>query len=165
MAQIPKKSVRRLVTLPPDLAERVEKFRETSGATSESDALKVLIEDGLKRRDTPEDIFQRCETATASGQSIGDIINLVTSDHPLIEQTVLDAEALMIFLRVDSSSPPERFRYSRFQRKWYWERKEGNYSDSWSNVRRISQSSYGGGYGSGGDFMPSGPDLDDEIPF
>ncbi len=91
MAKIPKKSIRKLVTLPPDLAERVEKFRETAGALPGLDALKILIEDGLRMRDTQEDLFRRCETLTASGQNIGDTdLNLVTADHPLVERTVVD---------------------------------------------------------------------------
>ena len=157
--QIPKRSIRKLVTLPPDLAERVEHFRQTSGASSESDALKVLIEDGLKMRDKPEDLFRRCETASTSGQSIGDIINLLTSDHPLVESTVLDSESLTVYLKA-MDGPSERFRYSRSRREWHWER-HGDY-DNWNAVsRETSQSQHGFG---GGGFAP-GPDLDDEIPF
>ena len=35
MARLPKKSVRKLVTLPQELAERVDHFREAIGAASE----------------------------------------------------------------------------------------------------------------------------------
>jgi hypothetical protein len=153
MAQIPKKSIRKLVTLPPDLAERVEKFRAVSGASSESDALKLLIEAGLKLRDRPADLFQRCETSTLSGQSIGEIIGLVTSDHPLVERTVVDTDSLDVYLRAPADARTERFHFSRARRIWAWEYQTGNY-DEWAPVvppkpKRISE----------------GGDLDDDIPF
>jgi hypothetical protein len=153
MAQIPRKSVRKLITLPPDLAERVEKFRETSGASSESEALKALVEAGLKLRDRPEDLFQRCETSTSGGQSIGEIINLVTTDHPLVESTVTDKEALTVYLKKpESEAPRERFRYSRSQGNWKWEW-EREY-DQWMPVERPKQAK-----------AKPGGDLDDDIPF
>lgn len=152
MPQIPKKSVRKLVTLPPDLAERVEKFRESTGAASESEALKGLIEAGLKMRDRSEDLFQRCETATASGQSIGDVINLVTSDHPLVERTILDNETLQVYLKSDYNNPTERFVYSRSERAWVWQFSHDG--DRWEYVKRRNSALSG-----------AGNDLDDEIPF
>ena len=149
MPEKSRKSVRKLVTLPADLAERVESFRASRGASSESDALKALIEDGLKMRDKPEDLFQRCETSTLGGQSIGDIINLVTSDHPLVHSTVLDDESLIVYLRHETDARVERFRFSRSRRTWTWEWEDQN--GNWRPVEREQ----------------SGKDqnLDDEIPF
>lgn len=149
-----KRSIRKLVSLPPDLAERVEQFRESSRATSESEALKLLIEAGLKMRDKPEDLFRRCKTATESGQSIGDIINLMTSDHPLVDSTVLDGEALIVNLKTESDTPRERFRYSRSRHTWEWEimRNQG-YEEYWEPIKR------------GPEKRGAGVDLDDEIPF
>lgn len=154
MAQIPKKSVRKLVTLPMELAERVESFRKSSGAPSESDALKILIEHGLRAKDTVEDLFARCKAATANGQSLGDIINFMTSDHPLVFSTVLDSDYLKVYLKTEPNEREERFRYSRSKKEWHWECRDiSDYQeDDWKSVN------------------PSGPpkrrdDLDDEIPF
>src|SRR5476651_2253488 len=91
MAQTPKKTVRKLVTLPLAIAERVEQFRAKSSAVSESDALKALIEGGLSRYDKPSDLLLRCQTATERGQTIGDIINSITADHPLVKSTTLES--------------------------------------------------------------------------
>ena len=157
MAPIPKKTVRKLVTLPLELAERVEKFRQSSGASSESDALKALVEDGLKLRDTRDDLFERCEAASANGQSIGDIINLVTSDHPLVESTTLDGESLLVNLTTESDEAAQRFRYARSTRKWLWEWRKYEYSEFvWVELKKDR---------SGKRSTKNSSTDDDEIPF
>lgn len=161
IAETPKKSSRKLVTLPPDLAERVERFRETSGATSESDALKMLIEDGLKLHDTAEDLFQRCETSTANRQGLAEIMNLVTADHPLVDRTILDSEALLVILKTGSDEPAERFRYSRSRRDWEWQIQHGGFSDDNWEVYRPQRTSAKPSPMA----KPGGGDLDDDIPF
>lgn len=154
MAQPQRRGVRKLVTLPPDLAERVESFRATSGATSESDALKMLIEDGLKLRDTPADLIRRCRTATEKGQSIGDIINLMTSDHPLVQSTTVDGEGLAIYLRLPSNEDSQRFFFSRNRRVWSWEHQI--YNGEWELVEWEKPKPAA---------KSASKDLDDEIPF
>jgi hypothetical protein len=149
------KSVRKLVTLPPELAERVEKFRESSNAPSESEALKTLIEDGLKLRDRSTDLFERFKSAIEKGQTIGEIINYLASDHPLVSSAILDHENLNIYLKSEPDQPDERFSFNRLKKKWEWERLIGDYADaSWEPIE------------------PGAPpgrrtvaDLDDEIPF
>lgn len=159
MAQSQRKSIRKLVSLSAELAERVEKFQQESGAASESDALKMLIEDGLKIRDTPADLFQRCESATNSGQRIGDIVERLTSDHPLVHNTVVSADGLSVYLKSDGESQPERFHLSRIKRVWTWERSVSGYGnqDAWEDITPRPQGS------------PArsrlGNDLDDDIPF
>jgi len=153
MAQL-KKSIRKLVTLSAELAERVDKFREDVGAASESDALKALIEHGLKLRDKPEDLFKRFENATENGQTIGEIINLLASDHPLVQSTFLNSEALIIYLKTEPNAEAERFYFSRESRNWVWEKQFDDHRDEWEV------------------FRPKQPpkktpvnDLDDDIPF
>jgi hypothetical protein len=149
------------VTLSAELAERVEKFQQESGASSESDALKTLIEDGLKMRDKPSDLFQRCESATNSGQKVGDIIERLTSDHPLVESTVVNGESLLVYLKTEPDAPEERFHLSRSSRTWAWEQRvSGGYgnNDAWENIRRAAP-------GAPRQARGSNADLDDEIPF
>lgn len=155
MSQISSKSIRKLVTLPPDLAERVEKFRQSIGAVSESDALKALIEDGLKLRDAPADLWQRCLTLTSSGKSIGDIINLVTSEHPLVESTLIDHDFLVVNIVPSENQEHERFRYLRKSREWLWEQNTSAFGGSdWEDITpsKVNRSK-------------QVKELDDEIPF
>jgi hypothetical protein len=126
MAKIQRKTVRKLVTLPVETAERVEQFRTKIGAASESDALKALIEAGLQRHDTTEGLFARCEAATANGQTIGEVINSVLNDHPLVAESIVDTTSLVVTLRTRSEGRSgyvrdERFRYAREEKKWFWE--------------------------------------------
>jgi hypothetical protein len=171
MAQIRKKTVRKLVTLPVETAERAEQFRIRSGATSESDALKVLIERGLERFDTREDLFARCEAATAAGQSIGDIINLVLADHPLISRTTFDSAALCAYLmRDDPEERDFRFRYSRNLKKWFWEYEETDFNNhEWREIERKTPTRSMGPANTTSGGRPasraSKAELDDDIPF
>lgn len=163
-----KKSTRELVTLPPELAERVDAFRAKTGMVNKSESLKMLIEGGLRRYDTRADLFERCRTATTKGQSIGDIINSIVADHPLVQSTSLDLDSLIVFLRAVEEEPDERFRFARAQRKWAWEFRHPSDGD-WRPVRRRG--------GMDDDFAPppssggrpaarsKADDLDDDIPF
>jgi hypothetical protein len=155
MAQLQKKSIRKLVTLSAELAERVDKFREDIGAASESDALKALIEHGLKLRDKPEDLFDRFTNAAENGQTIGEIINLLASDHPLVKSTVLNSEALIIYLKIEPNAEAERFYFARDSRSWSWEKQVGDWNNEQWEVLRPKQP------------PRSKPvnDLDDDIPF
>jgi hypothetical protein len=118
MGRILKKTVRKLVTLPLELAERVDEFRQRTEASSESDALKALIEDGLKRYDSPKDLYDRCEATTAAGKPIGDLITLVTADHPLVESTRLDGQTLVVYLARKEATHRARFVFTRASRDW-----------------------------------------------
>lgn len=149
-----RKSVRKLVTLSAELSERVEKFRAAFGATSESDALKMLIEDGLKSRDRREDLFERLKNATESGQNLGDVINFLATDHPLVESTFLTSDELSVNLKTSTDESDQQFRFSRHHKEWDWlERIGDGYDDKWRSVKRRK------------DQNKSTSDLDDDIPF
>lgn len=155
MGDSPKKSTRELVTLPPDLAERVEAFREKTGMVSKSESLKMLIEGGLRRYDSRDDLFQRCAAATHKGQSLGDIINTVTADHPLVQSTSLDSDSLLVFLRSVDDEADERFRFARAAKRWSWEYLHPSDHD-WRVMERIQPAAGGGG-------RPSASGMDDDI--
>jgi hypothetical protein len=148
MDQKLKKSVRKLVTLPRELAEQVDAFRQKAGSSSESDALKTLIEGGLKRYETPKELFARCEAATNNNQPMGDLITSVIGDHPLVESTRLDAHALVVNLVKKESESPFRFVFMRSRRTW---------SAEWYD--------YGKKVWDAGKFDDAGNLVDDEIPF
>jgi hypothetical protein len=157
MARTQRKSIRKLVSLSPELADRVEKFRQTLGGPSESDTLKILIEDGLKMRDRRDDLFERLQNATENGQSIGDIINLLASDHPLVASTLLTADQLEIKLKTAADEADQQFSFSRLHKNWEWLRRVGNnYEDQWEPVKPPPEPGKG---------RTPVNDLDDDIPF
>ena len=160
MDDSPKKSTRELVTLPPDLAERVEAFREKTGMISKSESLKMLIEGGLRRYDTRDDLFERCEAATQKGTSIGDIITDITADHPLVQATSLDSDSLIVFLQAKEDEADQRFRYSRVLKKWTWEFFHPSDGD-WREMKRALATGGGGRPAARG----GKAELDDDIPF
>src|SRR5262245_17189501 len=135
MAQQPQKNVRKLVSLSPELAERVEEFRVSSGATSESDTLKACVADGLKLHARPIALLRRCVNPIANRQRIAEVISQVTANRPLVERTMVDNDDLTVFLRTQGDEAVERFRFSRAKRTWDWERYRGNYEDDWESIR------------------------------
>lgn len=168
MDDSPKKSTRELVTLPPDLAERVEAFRAKTGMMSKSESLKMLIEGGLRRYDSRDDLFERCESATQNGQSIWDVIRTVTADHPLVQSTNLDSDSLIVFLRSIDDEPDQRFRYSRHSKEWSWEYLHPNDHD-WREVKRKKPQTASDDMAPREGGRPASraakAELDDDIPF
>lgn len=180
MAQKLRSTVRRLVTLPVEMAEEVDLFKETSGATSDSDALKVLIGWGLTRTDRPYDLFERCKRATSRGLALGDVITSVIADHPLVASAVLDGTALNVYLKSKDLDDETqlRFCFRRDEKTWIVERTE-NHGREWSRVQFTApktnaksappSSDIVDDFGSGRAGRPASrggkADLDDDIPF
>lgn len=164
MSSTPKKSVRKLVTLPLDVAVRVDRYRATAGAASESEALKILIEAGLKIYDTQDDLFNRCVESTTTGQPLGDLITRTVADHPLVVSAVMNQEELTIHLRVPTDDPPEEFVFKRNGKIWEWRVHDARDYDRWSVHKKwpapAKQSS-----NSAASADKGGSDLDDDIPF
>lgn len=135
MAQKLKSTVRRLVTLPVELAAEVDHFKDVSGASSDSDALKVLIGWGLTRNDRPNDLFARCKKATEKGLSLGEIITSVVSDHPLVDRATLGSDSLDVYLKSSDIDDEHqtRFRYSRIKKAWSSEYTE-DHGRSWHGL-------------------------------
>jgi hypothetical protein len=166
MAQKPRTTVRKLVTLPLELANEVERFRQETGAASESDALKALIGWGLTRNDKAQDLLERCKRATEGGVTIGDVITSVVADHPLVDRAVVGSRSLDVYLKSDDIDDEHqlRFRFARDGKNWVVERTE-NHGRDWGVVQ----------------FQPNKPavaksearpssragkaELDDDIPF
>ena len=155
MARSQRKNIRKLVTLPPELADRIDKFRQEIGASSESDALKLLIENGFKLRDRPADLYAQFEAAIQNGETIGGIIT-IASEHPLVESAFINGNEAVIHLKVDGD--PQKFVFDRSKREWDWLRTDsdgyGN-DDRWFSIRP----------GRAPERTKPKADLDDEIPF
>lgn len=135
MAAKSKDTVRRLVTLPVELAAEVDHFKDSIGASSDSDALKVLIGWGLTRNDKANDLFSRCQTATEKGLPLGDVITSVISDHPLVERAMIGRDALDVYLK--SADPDDehqtRFQFDRNKKEWAAEY-TSDHGRSWYSV-------------------------------
>lgn len=103
MTSPPKPPPRKNVALPSDVVARVDAFRKSRNITSESDALRRLIETGLNFFDRPKDLFFRCAQAYENGSSIGEILENILNDHPLVEEITMRPDNIAIRLRDDCS--------------------------------------------------------------
>ena len=113
MAVNPKTTVRKNVALPLELAAQIERFRTSRGLSSESDALRRLVEIGLGSIDTSKDLSKRCHDATESGNNISYIISNILEDHPLVTRISISPELLEVYMRDDTY-----LRFDKMMRTW-----------------------------------------------
>lgn len=108
------KTVRRLVTLPLDVAARVDLYQQSQCVRSGSEALRALIDIGLTMTDTPNDLFDRLQAAAQEGRTLVDVINRLIDGHPLVASTTIDSGSVVIALKIGKPD----FVYSRSLREW-----------------------------------------------
>lgn len=113
MAVNPNTTVRKNVSLPRELADRIERFRTSRGLASESDALRRLVEIGLGSIDTPEELAERCENATRAGHGFSYIIANILEDHPLVASMNINSDVLIVYLRSE-----DELRFQKNSRQW-----------------------------------------------
>ncbi|MFP5518070.1 MAG: hypothetical protein ACLGJC_33945 [Alphaproteobacteria bacterium] len=150
MSNAPKPPPRKNVALPPDVVERVDAFRKSQNITSESDALRRLIETGLNFYDKPIDLFYRCAHAAKNGSQIGEIIGNILNDHPLVEEIKMRPNYLSVYLRDE-----QEISLDRGDGEWSF----GRAGSSHTVFFPPRENGYGGTSGA----RPQ--ELDDEIPF
>lgn len=101
MAVNPDTTVRKIFSMPREMAERVDAFRKSHGAQSEADALRRLIETGLMQYETAEELKERCAKALSSGKTFGWIMQNILEPHPRVFSVSLDEERLFIVMKDD----------------------------------------------------------------
>ena len=90
---------RKMLTLPRDLARRVEVFRAKRKIRSDAEALRHLIERGLATAESPVELMERCVVSYYnSGPSYGSIIRDILEDHPLVKNIRIEPEGLYVNL-------------------------------------------------------------------
>jgi hypothetical protein len=76
------------------------------------------IEIALSATDRPYDLYTRCQTILNNGNSIGDLIMMLT-EHPLASSTNVDASELTVLLKhQDRDRIRTRFVYSLKTKTW-----------------------------------------------
>lgn len=119
MSQPPKATTRKVVTLPKEVVDRVEKYRQSRNLASESDALRRLIETGLGLLDTPDELTTRCQSATLRGETIGSVISNILDDHPLVNEITITSDHVRIELRTG-----DVIQFQKNSQDWYLNEKE-----------------------------------------
>ncbi len=95
------KTQRRAYVLPTELVERIEIFQREKGFTSEVEAVRRLLDDALKSRDTLEMIVKRFLDKFRTLKILSEVVKEVLVGHPLIESIHFSDEENIRFTMKD----------------------------------------------------------------
>src|SRR5438105_366008 len=95
------RSVRKLLTIPRDLIERVDGYRQRANLGSEAEAFRRLVEIGLLQTEDVDSLCARCEAAFKEGKSLAWINAHILYDHPRVMTVGLNANKLTATLKDD----------------------------------------------------------------
>lgn len=82
---------RRVYDLPHDLVDRIVDYQKNLGLSSEVEAVRRLLDETLKRRDTLEDIVGRFITISETTKDTSEAVRVVLVGHPLITMVQFNA--------------------------------------------------------------------------
>ncbi|GHA13155.1 hypothetical protein GCM10007989_04670 [Devosia pacifica] len=80
----PVETQRRVYALPADLVERIVEYQREKGYPSEVEAVRRLLDDALKSRDTLERIISRFLTRLGAQRSAVEVSRDILVGHPLV---------------------------------------------------------------------------------
>jgi len=104
---------RRVYALPGELVERIVEFQREKGYPSEVEAVRRLLDDALKSRDTLARLISRFMTRMGSLRSTVEVAKDVLVGHPLVKSMSFDEDAV------------------NFEMKDGWEAKINDKGDVW----------------------------------
>lgn len=81
----PVETHRRVYALPADLVDRIVEFQKEKGYPSEVEAVRRLLDDALKSRDTLERLIGRFMTRLGALRSTADVSKDILVAHPLVK--------------------------------------------------------------------------------
>ena len=92
MADDNSKGQRRVYVLPRDLVERIDAFQKAMGMQSEVEAVRHLLDEALKHRDSAVEIIQRFCLKMKHTKILSDIAKDVLVGHPKISSIEFSSE-------------------------------------------------------------------------
>ena len=75
---------RKILSLPVQLIEQIDEYRYRNKIPTEADAIRSLIQIGISASDSPEALYERIASSSASGMSYSEIAREILSGHALV---------------------------------------------------------------------------------
>ena len=98
MAVNPKTTVRKNVSLSLELANAVARFQDEQHLTSESEAIRTLIEIGIMSKESSEDLVERCRDCVKNGKTANWIFTNILQHHPKMINAAYNSEIIDVCL-------------------------------------------------------------------
>jgi hypothetical protein len=92
-------NVRRVYALPAEMVERITAFQREKGLPSEVEAVRRLIDEALKSRDTLETIINRMLAKLAQTRIASEAAKDVLVGHPLVTGVSFEASRVHFWLK------------------------------------------------------------------
>lgn len=96
---------RRVYDLPQELVDRIVEFQKDRGLPSEVEAVRRLLDQALKGRDTIESIVGRYLTALGPGVESGEAAGAVLSGHPLVRAIDFEVDGIAFKFQQPNTPP------------------------------------------------------------
>lgn len=93
------RSLRRVYVLTADIAERLSAYQAAMGFKTEVDAVRRLLDDALKARDTPRLIAERMRLKLRDVPVIGEVARDVVAGHPLVMSISFEPDSVSFVLK------------------------------------------------------------------
>lgn len=99
MAKLKEEGQRRVYVLPAELVERVVNYQRQRGLSSEVDAVRRLLDEALKIKETDEDILLRLEKKIINTNDLYSAAKEVLAGHPIVSQINFDDDYIEFKLK------------------------------------------------------------------
>lgn len=95
--------VKVMYVLPAELVQRVEDYKNDVGVSSDDEAVRRLIDDALKHRDTFVTITDRLVSKLSALKSLREAAGYVLANHPLVKSITFNSNNVNFILSNDYS--------------------------------------------------------------
>jgi len=99
MAKSSDENLRRVYVLPSELVDRITAYQNAKGYGSEVEAVRRLLDDALRLRDTPEDIVVRFMENMRKIKDPSEVAKLVLVGHPAVSEIGFGDDEVQFWLR------------------------------------------------------------------
>lgn len=140
-------TIRKIYVLPRELVERIASFQEDKKLPSEVEAVRRLLDEALKYRDTPDLIIERFKERLKSDGIPSSVARDVLVGHPLVKNIGQEELDAVTFTMKDD-------RMFRIWSNGHSEEKDHRHNDWWDEYPPKPKA-----------IEKARPDFDDEIPF
>lgn len=145
--------IRKVYMLPRELVDRIALFQQDKKLPSEVEAVRRLLDEALKYRDTPELMVERIKERLKSNGLVHSVGNDILREHPLVA-LIDQSEANYIGFKMKDG---RFFRVSASGRSEELDTEHNGYGEKWDPFPPVARQI---GYD---DYVK--PDTDDTIPF
>lgn len=99
MAKTNEEMIRRVYVLPAELMDRLSAFQKDRGYGSEVEAVRKLLDDALRMRETPDDVVRRFLERLAVLREPAEVAREIAAGHPAVSDIGFEDDQVQLWFR------------------------------------------------------------------